>query len=232
MQNVQILPVKVIASAPTGPVRPQSVDPTPLPSAPAPTERTLRWAAGFTDLIARGMLYAIRNGAQVANLSMAWPQNADSPLMRQMIALAQARGMIIVASAGNDSTDARVMPCVYPGVICVASHGPDGGFSHFSNYGAFVDIAAPGLSILEVPGQLDRGAGHQVHIDLGDLAAGEERHVLVKVAVDAAAVLADGVGFAAPELVYRQAGTQTESLVAHRADAFRLLPSTDLAAVN
>jgi hypothetical protein len=91
---------------------------------------------------------------------------------------------------------------------------------------------APGLSILEVPGQLDRGAGHKVHIDLGDLAAGEERHVLVKVAVDAAAVLADGVGFAAPELVYRQAGTQTESLVAHRADAFRLLPSTDLAAVN
>jgi Ca-activated chloride channel family protein len=91
---------------------------------------------------------------------------------------------------------------------------------------------APGLSILEVPGQLDRGAGHKVQIDLGDLAAGEERHVLVKVAVDAAAVVADGVGFAAPELVYRQAGTQADSLVAHRADAFRLLPSTDLAAVN
>ncbi len=145
MQNVQILPVKVIQTAPNSPVRPQSDD---LPTAPSPQERTLRWTAGFTDLIARGMLYAIRNGANVVNMSMAWPAGADSALMRQMVKLAQDRGIIVVSSAGNDSSDARVMPCQYPGVICVASHGPDGAFSHFSNYGPFVDIAAPGLRIL------------------------------------------------------------------------------------
>ena len=161
MQNVQILPVKVIQSGPNSPVRPQSDEtPTtqaspsaspsasPLPVPPLPQERTLRWTAGFTDLIARGMLYAIRNGANVVNMSMAWPAGADSALMRQMVKLAQDRGIVVVSSAGNDSSDARVMPCQYPGVICVASHGPDGKFSHFSNYGPFVDIAAPGLRIL------------------------------------------------------------------------------------
>jgi len=89
---------------------------------------------------------------------------------------------------------------------------------------------APGVRVLEAPGQLDAGNGNKLVIDVGDLAAGEERHVLVKVAVDATS--ADGVGFAAPELVYKKAGQSSESLVAHRADAFRLLPSNDVAAVN
>ncbi len=65
-----------------------------------------------------------------------------------MIQLAEQRNVLIVAAAGNDNTDALVRPCIYPGVICVASHDPDGAISHFSNYGSGVDIAAPGLSIL------------------------------------------------------------------------------------
>ena len=89
---------------------------------------------------------------------------------------------------------------------------------------------APGVRVLEAPGQLDAGNGNKLVIDVGDLAVGEERHVLVKVAVSS--VGADGVGFAAPELVYKKAGQTSQSLVAHRADAFRLLPSNDVAAVN
>jgi hypothetical protein len=53
-----------------------------------------------------------------------------------------------VAAAGNDSTEAKVMPCAYEGVICVGAHGPDGAFSHFSNYGPLVDLSAPGTKIL------------------------------------------------------------------------------------
>lgn len=140
-QNVEILPVKVIRTSPTAPVRPQE-------DLPPTTEKDLRWTGGFTDVVARGVLYAIRSHAQVMNLSLGWPKGADSHFMRQMIALAQSRGIIVVASAGNDSSDARIMPCQYPGVICVASHNPDGALSHFSSYGSFVDIAAPGLQIL------------------------------------------------------------------------------------
>jgi subtilisin family serine protease len=160
-QNVAILPVKVITSTSTNPVVPQDANgpqdvnatspqasPSPLPLAPSPIEGGLNWGTGFTDIVARGMLYAIRNGAQVINLSLAWPAGADSITMQRMSALAQARGALVVAAAGNDSADSRVLPCQYPGVICVASHGPGGILSNFSNYGAFVDVAAPGLSIL------------------------------------------------------------------------------------
>lgn len=102
----------------------------------------------LADLVARGVTYAIRSGAQVINFSMGWPQNSDSEYLRQVIAEAQKRGIIIVAAAGNDSTRALLRPCAYPGVICVAAHGPDGSLSHFSNYGSGVEIAAPGTNIL------------------------------------------------------------------------------------
>lgn len=87
---------------------------------------------------------------------------------------------------------------------------------------------ATGLVVVAAPGQKDIGNSDKLVIDVGDLAAGEERHILVKVA---AASTVD-VGFAAPELLYTKAGASSQSLVAHRADAFRLLASNDVNAVN
>jgi hypothetical protein len=133
-------------------VRPSSIDNAPgtngSDSLPSPQEKDLKAAMGFGDIVARGMLYAIRSGAQVINLSLGWPANVESNLMRQMVELARARGVLVVAAAGNDSTDALIRPCVYTGLICVASHDPDGAISNFSNYGSGVDIAAPGMNIL------------------------------------------------------------------------------------
>jgi Ca-activated chloride channel family protein len=86
---------------------------------------------------------------------------------------------------------------------------------------------APGLRAVEVAGQQTTGTDRLV-VDVGDLAAGEVRHVLVKVAVDAAS----DVGFAAPEFSYTRAGASTPSSLADRADAFRLMPTTDLAQLN
>lgn len=88
---------------------------------------------------------------------------------------------------------------------------------------------APGLRVVSAAGQTDIGAGNRVVVDVGDLAAGEERHVLIQVAVDNAN---NSVGFAAPELVYRRAGDMNDVLVADRADAFRMLPTADLAVLN
>jgi Ca-activated chloride channel family protein len=87
---------------------------------------------------------------------------------------------------------------------------------------------APGLRIAAVPGQKDIGNADKLVVDIGDLAAGEERHVLVKFDV----VHAADNGFAAPELVYRKPGATTASLVAHRADAFRMKTTDDVAALN
>ncbi|MFN7825311.1 MAG: S8 family peptidase [Pseudobdellovibrionaceae bacterium] len=139
--NALILPVQVLGNAPKEPIRPLSLD-------LSPTEKGKPAIKGLADSVARGVLYAINSGAQVINFSMGWPESADSEYLQQVIAEAQRRGIVIVSSAGNDSTGALLRPCSYTGVICVASHGPDGGFSHFTNYGSGVDIAAPGTNIL------------------------------------------------------------------------------------
>lgn len=142
--NIQIVPIQVIGDAPNQPVKPFSFDPNP--------KEDIR--GGFTpdanlaDRIARGIIYAINAKVDVINLSIGWPQAQDADIMRQAIAEAQRRGIIVIAAAGNDSTTALLRPCQYEGVICVAAHRPDGSIAHFSNYGYGVDIAAPGTSIL------------------------------------------------------------------------------------
>ena len=156
MDNVRIIPVKVITAPPTSPVRLKEVanpreqrNEVNLKGVPLPTEKKfLQEQDGLGDLIARGLLYAIRSGAQIVNMSLGWPAHVDSNLMKEMIDLARSRGILLVAAAGNDGTDAIIRPCVFEGVICVAAHDPDGAISHFSNFGPGVDIAAPGLNIL------------------------------------------------------------------------------------
>lgn len=141
-QNVEILPVQVIGKQPGQPMKPLSVTDSPTEDGKADANRTLG------DMVARGVIYAMRSGAKVINFSMGWPQVVDSDFMRDVITEAQARGVIIVAAAGNDSTRALLRPCAYKNVICVGAAGPDGAMAHFSNFGSGVDIVAPGVNIL------------------------------------------------------------------------------------
>ncbi len=147
-ENLRILPVQVLGKKPNEPIKPLSVTSdsshliSPKEAVHKGSRRTL------ADIVARGVIYAISSGANIINFSMGWPQSRDSEFMRTIIAEAQKRNITIVAAAGNDSTKALLRPCSYPGVICSASHGPDGAISSFSNYGSGVDIAAPGLNIL------------------------------------------------------------------------------------
>lgn len=158
-QNVKILPVMVIDAAPTEPIRPQSTNSHDNDivvggaqdedsKIPLPTEEGDGKGVGFADRIARGILYAIRTKADVINMSLGWPRAVDSQLMEKMVQLAQSQGIVVVAAAGNDSTDSLIMPCLYKGVVCVGAHSADGSISHFSNYGSGVDVTAPGHNIL------------------------------------------------------------------------------------
>ncbi|MBK7890208.1 MAG: S8 family serine peptidase [Bdellovibrionales bacterium] len=153
-QNVRILGVKVISASPTEPVRPTSLNATvgtaTSATLPSPEEASLKAGKGFGDLVARGLLYAIRSKAQIINMSLGWPADVDSNLLAQLLDLARSQGILVVAAAGNDGTDALIRPCIYTGVICVGSHDPDGALSHFSNHGPGVDVAAPGLGILSL----------------------------------------------------------------------------------
>ncbi len=102
----------------------------------------------LTDRIAKGILYAIKRGVKVVNLSLGWPSVLDTNYLRETIREAQNQGITIIAAAGNNGNDSQIFPCAYPEVICVGAIEADGKITRFSNYGGHVDLLAPGENIL------------------------------------------------------------------------------------
>ena len=107
----------------------------------------------------RAIIYAADNGADVINMS--WGGLEDSSYIADCIAHASNEGCVLVASAGNVTSDyARqpFYPAAYPGVVAVGSTDEDDMLSIwswdvFSNFGDFVDVCAPGTYILStLPG--------------------------------------------------------------------------------
>lgn len=109
--------------------------------------------------LALGLAWCADRGADVALLALGVtgrPQTVDRAL-----AYADARGVVLVASAGNRGCDGCVgYPASDPRVLAVAALAPDGSVAPFSSRGPEVDVAAPGVEILgAVPGAFAYGSG-------------------------------------------------------------------------
>ncbi|MBK1986458.1 peptidase S8 [Sphaerospermopsis aphanizomenoides BCCUSP55] len=100
--------------------------------------------AGTVADIAEAIKFAADNGADVINMSLGG--GGESKLMQDAIEYAYKKGVVIIAAAGNESTDGASYPARYPHVIGVSAIGPDGEKASYSNFGAGVDISAPGGS--------------------------------------------------------------------------------------
>jgi type VII secretion-associated serine protease mycosin len=113
--------------------------------------------SGSTTTLAASIRHAVNVGARVINISQdtAKPLQPDSELERA-VNDALAKGVVIVASAGNDGLGGNVKetyPASYEGVIAVASSDRNNERAPFSQSGDFVDIAAPGVDMIStVPG--------------------------------------------------------------------------------
>ncbi|MFY8124307.1 MAG: S8 family serine peptidase, partial [Silanimonas sp.] len=104
------------------------------------------WASG--GAVAGVPTLSAANAADVLNLSLGGPGTCTSAL-QSAIASAASRGVPVVVAAGNDARDAGAYtPANCPGVITVAAVGANSARASFSNFGAVVDVAAPGVSIL------------------------------------------------------------------------------------
>ncbi|WP_231387558.1 S8 family serine peptidase, partial [Dolichospermum circinale] len=100
--------------------------------------------AGTVADIAEAIKFAADNGADVINMSLGG--GGESQLMAEAINYAYNKGVTIIAAAGNENTNGVSYPARYPHVIGVAAFGSDGERASYSNYGAGVDISAPGGS--------------------------------------------------------------------------------------
>lgn len=94
-----------------------------------------------TDDVVNAIRYAADNGADVISMSFG---GSDSPAEKDAIAYASNLGVVLVAAAGNAGSSDRSYPAAYDGVIAVAATGRNDSQAFYSNYGTWVDLAAPG----------------------------------------------------------------------------------------
>jgi subtilisin family serine protease len=94
----------------------------------------------------RAVLYAIEHGARVVNGSWSCsPFCPQNPLAAEVLAIAEAAGVVFVSSAGNASRDVIAnAPENTRAALTVGSIGFDDEISNFSNTGFGIDIVAPG----------------------------------------------------------------------------------------
>ena len=93
-----------------------------------------------------GIIWAVDNGADAVNMS--WGGGGVSTYGQNVCDYAWNNGVILVAAAGNDGTSQQFYPAAYNNVISVASTTSGDSKSSFSQYGSWIDVAAPGSQIL------------------------------------------------------------------------------------
>ncbi len=100
---------------------------------------------GRYSWVAKGIIWAADNGAKVINLSLGG--SSPSATLESAVDYAWSKGAVLVAAAGNNNTDAPLYPAYYQNCIAVAATDQNDVKASFSNYGSWVDIAAPGVDI-------------------------------------------------------------------------------------
>jgi len=101
-------------------------------------EQALRFAAGLSN----DSGIAPPRRAEVANLSLG--SAGSSATFQLAIDEVRAAGLVIVAAAGNESTVEPFFPASYNGVISVSAVSITQAIAPYSNFGSFIDVAAPG----------------------------------------------------------------------------------------
>ncbi|MGO4273127.1 S8 family peptidase, partial [Paenibacillus sp. TAF58] len=101
--------------------------------------------AGSTYSVAQGIIWAADHGAKVMNLSLG--NYADSSFLHDAIRYAYNKDVALIAASGNDNTERPGFPAAYPEVLAVAASDSQNNKAPFSNYGDYIAVTAPGVSI-------------------------------------------------------------------------------------
>ncbi len=109
---------------------------------------------GTSFRIAKAIVYAAANGADVINMS--FRLDTTSPLVGDAIDYAARQNLVFVASIGNNNSKVdKTYPASYSKVIGVAATDLNDRKADFSNFGPAADVAAPGVALISAyPGGL------------------------------------------------------------------------------
>jgi subtilisin family serine protease len=121
-----------------------------------PSDRSKQPQMTTSFVLLKALEWSITNGARVLNLSLSGPRD---PLMEKAVSMAAAKGVIIVAAAGNNGDKAPpAYPAAYKDVIAVTAIDARDQIYTRANRGRYIAVAAPGVDVLS----LVRGKGHDL----------------------------------------------------------------------
>jgi hypothetical protein len=101
--------------------------------------------------VANGIIRAVNGGATIVNLSLG--SDAGSPFLHSVITDVTGRQIAIFGAAGNTPVTTPFYPAAYPEVIAVTAANNPGQLASYANRGSFVDMIAPGNSVVYFNGQ-------------------------------------------------------------------------------
>jgi subtilisin family serine protease len=100
----------------------------------------------YASAVVPALVYCADNGFQA--ISMSYFTDEVVPAEKDAIEYCWRSGVLPIAAAGNDNSSVPYYPGSFEKVLCVgATQSSADDRAYFSNFGSWVDVAAPGLSI-------------------------------------------------------------------------------------
>jgi len=117
--------------------------------------KALNWrGSGNISDVARGIRWAVDNGADIINMSLGGSDNSNT--FKSAIDYADEHDVLVIAAVGNEYADGSPVsyPAAYDNVLSVAATDKDDNPASFSSSGDYIDVAAPGVDILAATSRL------------------------------------------------------------------------------
>ncbi len=107
--------------------------------------RVLTGCNGSTTQCADGIIWATDNGASIANMSLQY--YSFSQFFEDSTDYALANDVLLIAAAGNNQGGTVAWPAKFPNCMAVSATDNRDNLAWFSNYGAELDVSAPGQDV-------------------------------------------------------------------------------------
>ncbi|MCG7337144.1 S8 family serine peptidase [Sporosarcina sp. ACRSM] len=102
---------------------------------------------GYDSDIAKGIRYAVDNGADIINMSFVG--QGYSQYLADTIQYALSNNVLVIAAAGNEKADTSdYYPASEQKIIVVSATDNNDRIAQFSNTGSSIDVSAPGVDIV------------------------------------------------------------------------------------
>jgi thermitase len=106
--------------------------------------------SGSYSAISNAITWAADRGARVINLSLGG--TSSSRTLQQAVDYAWNRNAVVIAAAGNNGNNITFYPAACTNVVAVSATNASDLRPSWSNFGSYVDLAAPGENILTLQG--------------------------------------------------------------------------------